>query len=89
METEVLIKQNVKQKAQENKSIIVYNDDFNTFNWVIECLMKYCGHTPEQAEQCTMLVHYKGRCSVKGGSFDKLKPIHEALLENGLTSKIE
>jgi len=89
METEVLIEKKVKQKAQENKSLIIYNDDFNTFHWVIECLIKYCYHSLEQAEQCTILIHYKGRCSVKVGSLDKLKPIHEALLDCGLTSEIE
>ncbi len=89
METEVLIKEEVKQKTEKTKSIIVYNDDFNTFPHVTECFLKYCGHSQEQAEQCTYLVHFSGKCSVKNGTYDKLKPIHEALLENGLTSKIE
>lgn len=71
------------------KALILYNDDHNTFEHVIECLIKYCDHSMEQAEQCTMLVHYKGKCDVKHGSYDKLKPVCEALLENGLTAKIE
>lgn len=71
------------------QSIVVYNDDVNTFNHVIDCLVKYCGHVPLQAEQCALIVHYKGKCSVKGGSYEDLKPICEALLENGITAKIE
>lgn len=76
-------------KEEATKALILYNDDFNTFEHVIKCLIKYCGHTEIQAEQCAYLVHYTGKCVVKNGSFKKLKPIHEALLENGLTAKIE
>ena len=61
---------------QENK-LVLYNDDFNTFDFVIECLIDICGHTMDQATQCTMLVHYKGQCTVKTGSLDILKPMHE------------
>ena len=89
METEVLIKEEVKQKIEKTKNLIVYNDDVNSFGFVIECLMKYCKHNIEQAEQCTYLIHFSGKCAVKNGNYEKLKPIHEALLENGLTSKIE
>lgn len=71
------------------KSIVVYNDDVNTFDFVIETLMKYCGHEPEQAVQCTYLIHYKGNCAVKNGSYKQLKPICEAILEKGLTARIE
>lgn len=71
------------------KAIILYNDDHNTFDWVIKCLIKYCGHSVEQAHQCSIIVHNNGKCDIKHGSYDKLKPICEALLENGLTAKIE
>ena len=71
----------------ENK-IILHNDDFNTFDFVIECLMEICGHTLEQAEQCTILIHYKGKCAVKSGSMEVLKPMHQKLLSKGLTSEI-
>ena len=74
---------------QKERSIVVYNDDVNSFDFVIESLMKYCGHESEQAMQCTYLIHYKGQCAVKNGSYKSLKPICEALLENGLTAKIE
>ena len=69
-------------------TITLYNDDVNTFEWVIECLTKYCGHDFIQAEQCATLVHYKGKCIVKSGSIDKLKPICEVLLEKGLSAEI-
>lgn len=68
--------------------IILHNDDFNTFDFVINCLIDICNHTPEQAEQCTMLVHYKGKCAVKSGSMDFLKPMHNKLISKGLTSEI-
>lgn len=68
--------------------LVLWNDDYNTFDYVIECLMEICGHTAEQAEQCAMLVHYKGKCTVKTGALDKLKAMHEKLLSRGLTSEI-
>ena len=73
----------------EDKQIILYNDDFNTFDFVIESLVKVCDHDSLQAEQCTFLVHYRGKCSVKKGSFKELKPICSALLDRGLTAEIE
>jgi ATP-dependent Clp protease adaptor protein ClpS len=70
-------------------NIILYNDDVNTFDWVIDSLIDLCDHTPEQAEQCALLVHYKGKCQVKSGSYNDLKPICEALLDRGLSAKLE
>lgn len=81
---EVLV---VDMEDFENK-IVLHNDDFNTFDFVIESLMEVCGHTLEQAEQCTILVHYKGKCAVKSGSMETLKPMHQKLLSRGLTSEI-
>jgi ATP-dependent Clp protease adaptor protein ClpS len=72
----------------ENK-LVVYNDDVNTFDYVISCLVEICGHTLEQAEQCTLLIHYKGKCKVKTGSLEILKPMHQKLLSRSLTSEIE
>lgn len=72
-----------------DKQIVVYNDDFNTFDFVIESLVKVCKHDPIQAEQCTFLVHYKGKCSVKKGTFESLEPMCTALLERGITAEIE
>ena len=72
-----------------DKQIILYNDDFNTFDFVIESLLKVCKHDAIQAEQCTFLVHYKGKCSVKKGSYEELEPMCTGLLERGLTAEIE
>ena len=71
----------------ENK-LVLYNDDVNTFDFVIESLIEVCKHTLEQAEQCTMLVHYKGKCTVKTGDMEMLMPMHQKLLGRGLTSEI-
>ena len=72
-----------------DKQIILYNDDFNTFDFVIESLIVVCKHDIIQAEQCTYLVHHKGKCSVKKGSYEELEPMCIALLERGLTAEIE
>lgn len=68
--------------------LVLHNDDVHTFDYVIDSLIEICKHTLEQAEQCTMLVHYKGKCTVKTGSLDILKPMHEKLLSRELTSEI-
>lgn len=73
----------------EQKDLIVYNDDVNTFDHVINSLIKVCKHTSEQAEQCTWIIHYNGKCQVKRGSFDRLKPMCAALLDKGLSAVIE
>lgn len=69
--------------------LIIYNDDVNTFEHVIKCLVEICEHEEIQAEQCTMLIHYKGRCSVKRADYETLEPICSALLDKGLRAKIE
>jgi ATP-dependent Clp protease adaptor protein ClpS len=71
------------------KEIILHNDDVNTFDWVIESLIDVCEHNPLQAEQCALLVHYKGKCSVKTGDFDFLKPLCLTLLDRGLSAEIQ
>ena len=68
--------------------LVVFNDDVNTFDHVIETLIRVCKHTPEQAEQCTLLIHYKGKCAVKNGTFDFLKPLREAICEAGIDARI-
>lgn len=68
--------------------LVVFNDDVNTFDHVINTLMKVCKHTPEQAEQCTLLIHYKGKCTVKNGSFNFLKPMRDAICEEGIDARI-
>lgn len=69
--------------------IILYNDEVNTFDWVIESLVSVCRHEREQAEQCSVIVHHRGKCSVKVGNFDHLRPMCEALLDRGLSATIE
>lgn len=69
--------------------LVVHNDDFNTFDFVIESLMKICQHDRVQAEQCSIIIHYKGKCSVKEGEFDALRPMCEALLDRGITATID
>jgi ATP-dependent Clp protease adaptor protein ClpS len=71
-----------------NNEIVLFNDDVNTFDHVIETLIIVCEHTQEQAEQCAILVHYKGKCTVKTGSFEELKPKCSLLLEAGLSAEI-
>ncbi|HET9052614.1 MAG TPA: ATP-dependent Clp protease adaptor ClpS [Cyclobacteriaceae bacterium] len=68
--------------------LVVFNDDVNTFDHVINTLIKVCKHTPEQAEQCTLLIHYKGKCTVKNGSFEYLKPMRDAICEAGIDARI-
>ena len=75
--------------AINEHQLILYNDDVNTFDYVIELLVKICKHDSIQAEQCAMLVHYKGKCSVKKGSFKELKIIHQTLSDKGLAVEVE
>ena len=81
-------KQKVDVLEKEEKKIVLYNDDINTFDHVIDMLVATCDHTPVQAEQCSIIVHYKGKCSVKTGEYDDLKPRCSAFLEAGLTAEI-
>lgn len=73
---------------EEFKQLVVLNDDHNTFDHVINTLIKVCKHTPEQAEQCTWIIHYKGKCSVKEGSYHELKPLRDAIREEGIGAVI-
>jgi ATP-dependent Clp protease adaptor protein ClpS len=87
-----------KRKIQENvdvlekevnlHEIILFNDDVNTFDFVIDSLIEICDHTAEQAEQCALLVHYKGKCAVKTGEYNELKPRCTQLLTRGLSAEI-
>ena len=70
------------------RDLVLYNDDVNTFDFVIEALVEVCKHDLLQAEQCTFIVHYNGKCAVKSGSFSSLKPMREALCERGLSAVI-
>ena len=69
--------------------LIVWNDDVNTFDWVIKALIDICGHSPEQAEQCALFIHFKGKYAVKDGNFDDLKPMCEAIIDRGINATVE
>ncbi len=69
-------------------NLVVFNDDYNTFNHVIETLIKVCKHSAEQAEQCTLIIHHKGKCAVKNGTFNSLRPFREAICEVGIDARI-
>ncbi len=70
-------------------SLIVWNDEVNTFEWVIETLIEVCHHAQEQAEQCAMLIHTKGKYAVKRGDYDTLKPMCDAITERGIGATLE
>ena len=78
----------VEELTANNNEIVLYNDDVNTFDHVIETLVRVCKHTSEQAEQCALLVHYKGKCTVKTGDLSDLKPQCTQLLSAGLNAEI-
>ena len=70
-------------------NLIVWNDEVNTFDWVIETLVEVCGHTAEQAEQCAYIIHFQGKYAVKQGDYDTLNPMREAIIDRGINATIE
>ena len=70
-------------------SLIVWNDEVNTFEWVIETLIEICGQSIEQAEQCAMIIHTKGKYAVKRGAYEELKPLCDAITDRGIGATIE
>jgi ATP-dependent Clp protease adaptor protein ClpS len=68
--------------------LVVFNDEVNTFDYVIDTLMEVCEHTPEQAEQCTLIIHYKGKCSVKNGTFEELVAMRQEICRRGISAEI-
>lgn len=90
-ETETLVQTRVKVLTDFEKTfnIIVWNDEVNTFEWVIETLIDVCGHTEEQAGQCALLIHNRGKYAVKNGSYDDLKPQRDAITERGISATLE
>ncbi|MES2799290.1 MAG: ATP-dependent Clp protease adaptor ClpS [Bacteroidota bacterium] len=89
VEVEEQVESAVLEQITEQKNLVVYNDDFNTFDHVINSLIKVCGHDTLQAEQCTMIIHYNGKCQVKVGTTAKLTPLCLSLLDKGITAEIE
>ncbi|WP_228850833.1 ATP-dependent Clp protease adaptor ClpS [Aegicerativicinus sediminis] len=76
------------EEVSKQNEIVLFNDHVNTFDHVIETLIYACDHTPEQAEQCSIIVHYKGKCTVKTGEYSDLEPRCSMLLDAGLTAEI-
>lgn len=72
-----------------NRDLIVYNDDVNTFDHVIDSFVKICKHDSLQAEQCAYIIHYNGKCQIKSGTFEELEPFCTALLDRGLSAEIQ
>ena len=86
--TETDIEEEILRADKKQNELVIYNDDFNTFDHVIQTLIRVCKHTTEQAEQCTWLIHYKGKCAVKSGSMEELKPMREAICDAGIDARI-
>lgn len=74
---------------EEPCNLILWNDDVNSFEWVIETLVEVCGHSYEQAEQCAYIIHYHGKYAVKQGSYDDLKPQCDSITERGINATVE
>ena len=72
-----------------NYQLIVWNDEVNTFQWVIDTLIEVCGHTPEQAEQSAMIIHTKGKYAVKEGAYNVLKAMRDTIVERGINATVE
>jgi ATP-dependent Clp protease adaptor protein ClpS len=93
------IKSDTREQMQESTdtltsmddpcSLVVWNDEVNTFEWVITTLIEVCGHSQEQAEQCSLFIHFKGKYAVKEGSYDELKPMCDAITERGIGATVE
>ena len=86
---EVLLMEETSDVDTGKAQLVVFNDDHNTFEWVIECFVDVLKHQPEQAEQCALIIHFKGKAIVKTASFDTLRPLKNALVERGLSVVIE
>lgn len=76
------------EEVEEGKGLVVFNDDVNSFDHVIDTLIKVCRHERMQAEQCTYIIHFKGKCEVKKGTLNKLKPMKDAIIDAGINAAI-
>lgn len=89
IEVEELVEVENDVDQGDTKDLVVHNDDFNTFDHVINTLVKVCKHDVTQAEQCTYIIHFKGKCAVKKGTFKELKPMREGISDAGIKATIE
>ena len=83
------IEDNVLEQLVEKMDLIVFNDDVNSFDHVIDSLIKVCSHNPLQAEQCAWIIHNNGKCQVKRSDYETLEPMCTALLDRGLSAEIQ
>lgn len=88
IDTETLIEEKVQETCVTERNLIVFNDDVNTFDHVIESLIKVCEHDPIQAEQCTNIIHFNGKCDVKHGPYEALEIMCTGLLDRGISAEI-
>ncbi|MCB0568407.1 MAG: ATP-dependent Clp protease adaptor ClpS [Phaeodactylibacter sp.] len=90
LEEDILLEEDLSDSdIGEQAQLVVYNDDFNTFEWVIQCFIEVLNHTSEQAEQLSLIIHFKGKATVKTAPMDVLKPKKDALVDRGLSAVIE
>ena len=89
IDIEVEFQQELDELVQAPKTLVIHNDDYHSFDSVIEALIEHCGHEPIQAEQCTFIIHYSGKCAVKTDMFSKLQPVWAKIINLGLTATIE
>jgi ATP-dependent Clp protease adaptor protein ClpS len=90
-DTEILLDPIVDEETDEValRELVLFNDDYHTFDFVIDSLVEVCRHDVLQAEQCTYIIHYNGKCSVKNGTYDTLNPMRVALVDRGLSAVVE
>ena len=86
--TQLDLFEQVETIALDTYSLVIFNDEVNTFDYVIQVLQKVCGHSPEQAEQCTLLIHYKGKCAVKSGGWDEMAAMRQDICRAGLSAEV-
>ncbi len=86
---ELLLEEEIAEDTGEQSELVVYNDDHNTFDWVIQCFIEIIGHSYQQSEQLSLLIHFKGRAAVKTAPLQVLKPLKDALIDRGLSAVIE
>ena len=89
IQTNTQVETDLLTSIEEPCNLILWNDDVNSFEWVIETLMEICGHSHEQAEQCAYIIHYHGKYAVKQGSYDDLKPQCDAITDRGINATVE
>jgi len=87
-EEEELVDVLEEEKEDEGLTLVVFNDDVNSFDHVIDTLIKICKHKREQAEQCTYIIHFNGKCQVKKGTYELLKPMKEGIVDAGINAVI-